>query len=401
MSIVFIGLSLVSVGIKSTHYLTVEKTDSKAVTGKKLGTGREVVSNSADRPNVLFVIFDSYARNDVLSDYYGFDNSEIMEYLKGKGFQIDTRSRSNYPFTILSLNSLLNMELTHLSEDFVKSKDKNWSLLYSLKHNRVMSVFREHGYNVVSHISMTGDNQTLGNDSWHGRLVSFAYNEVTRAIVHTSILRIMEKELLADPMRLDILHTIEGISQLNNKKEPFFLFAHIVCPHPPYIFNADGSKPDMIRSMWLRGQKLDNTHLTMKQHRDDYLNQVKFINSQIKKIVQTIDINEKTGDRATLIVFQADHGHSYILGDHLIEDKKPPRDCNRLQFSTLSAYRIPEKIKIDLYTGMTTTNVFRVLFNGLFDTHFDLVPDSSFFTAFFSTYEHFYDVTSDAKSEIK
>jgi len=339
-------------------------------------------SASGTKPNIIFVIFDSYARNDVLQRYYGLDNSEITKYLETKKFVVDLQSRSTYPFTILSLSALLNMEHTHLQDSFRQAKNKEAFLFDCLNSNRVMGIFKKNGYKIISYKSWAENNLTEGATGMRRRFLSLVYNEYSLAIVHVSIFRVMERELLAGPMRSDIHHIIDDISHPGAKKAPYFIFAHIVCPHPPYIFNADGSKPNIVSSIWWRGQ-----------NRDGYVNQVRFVNSQIRRIVDTID-NNRDGSN-TVIVFQADHGHGYIAGDHLLSDEYPPRDFSRLQFSTFSAYRLPEPVKAGLYQGMTSTNVFRVLLNGMFGMKLQLVPDTSFFTNIKGSYENYYDVTKD------
>jgi hypothetical protein len=60
-------------------------------------------------PDVYYIILDGYVRSDILLSNYGFDNSEFSENLEDRGFYIADQSYSNYPFTILSVPSTLNM----------------------------------------------------------------------------------------------------------------------------------------------------------------------------------------------------------------------------------------------------------------------------------------------------
>src|SRR5690606_30464261 len=60
------------------------------------------------QPDIYYLIYDKYASNQSLSDYYDFDNSEFTESLTEKGFYIAEKSRANYPSTLFSLSSSLN-----------------------------------------------------------------------------------------------------------------------------------------------------------------------------------------------------------------------------------------------------------------------------------------------------
>src|SRR2546423_1000109 len=63
----------------------------------------------ADRPDIYYIILDTYGRADVLRDLYGYDNRDFIEWLREKGFYVADRSRSNYSQTMLSVASSLNL----------------------------------------------------------------------------------------------------------------------------------------------------------------------------------------------------------------------------------------------------------------------------------------------------
>ena len=71
-------------------------------------------------PDIYYIIVDAYARNDILLDQFGFDNSEFYEFLKNRGFYVAYQSLSNYLWTHLSLASSLNM-------DYIPNIVPNWT----------------------------------------------------------------------------------------------------------------------------------------------------------------------------------------------------------------------------------------------------------------------------------
>ena len=60
---------------------------------------------AATRPNIYYIILDAYGRDDVLKKNYGYDNTELLTYLREKGFYVADKSYANYAQTALSLTS--------------------------------------------------------------------------------------------------------------------------------------------------------------------------------------------------------------------------------------------------------------------------------------------------------
>ena len=60
------------------------------------------------RPDIYYIILDGYARSDVMSKLFGFDNEPFLKRLEQKGFYVARRSTANYCQTPLSLSSSLN-----------------------------------------------------------------------------------------------------------------------------------------------------------------------------------------------------------------------------------------------------------------------------------------------------
>ena len=84
------------------------------------------VEEPALKPDVYYFIFDRYARQDVLAEYFHFDNQETLQALAQNNFFIGTQSFANYPNTYLSLASSLNLRyLDFLPQTLgVKNRDR-------------------------------------------------------------------------------------------------------------------------------------------------------------------------------------------------------------------------------------------------------------------------------------
>ena len=84
-----------------------------------------VATNS--KPDIYYIVLDGYGREDILNEYYAYDNSEFLENLAKRGFAVPHQARSNYPKTVLSISSTLNMD--YISNLMPELMDKTNPLL--------------------------------------------------------------------------------------------------------------------------------------------------------------------------------------------------------------------------------------------------------------------------------
>jgi len=147
-----------------------------------------------------------------------------------------------------------------------------------------------------------------------------------------------------------MLNELPAVSKLPGHK---FVFVHVLIPHIPYVFKADGSlQTDTGYFSGEQAQPINEDYL-----RDGYTAEVAFINSQMVAITREILANSTT---PPIIVIHGDHGL---------------RDDNRLKI--FEAVYLPGGEDF-LYPNITPVNLFRVIFNARFGTDYDLLPDASY-----------------------
>jgi len=197
------------------------------------------------------------------------------------------------------------------------------------------------------------------------------------------MLRVIEEQLmnglLADAMRQDILSILANLKLFDIPNRPTFIFIHVLSPHRPFIFNADGSKPKIFESDWGR-----------LAYMKGYIEQVRFIGTQVIEIANSL----RRRDTSAVIIVQADHGLGYKLTDYLYDRGRPPLEFLDSQYGILSAIYLPHGIMIP--EEITPVNLFRYLFNNLFDAKLEVLPDRAFFSSIKEPYA-FYEVTNDLK----
>jgi hypothetical protein len=332
--------------------------------------GSELAVGECSRfPDIYYIILDGYASNHTLMRFFGFDNHNFLEYLRGKGFYIASGSRSNYASSFLSLSSSLNMEyINYLSEvEGVKSNDRT-KAVYMIKNSRVMRFLKPWGYKFVHFRS--GSRLTDYNE-FADLNIACGLSEFTNTLVKTTMFKVFEIDL----RRRAVLCSFSEIPNVKKRiDEPRFVFAHIIVPHYPYIFDENG-KPT----------KVIEFRPSFNWDEEGYLDQLIFVNKKVKDIVDEL-LSET--DNQPVILLQADHGPSFTG-----EWNQPTEGFLNERMRILNAYYLPDDGESLLYESITPVNTFRVVFNHYFNTSYELLQDEVYFSNYSHPYE-FMNVTS-------
>lgn len=328
-------------------------------------------------PDIYYLIFDGYGRLDKIQKNYEFDNSAFVNALKERGFFVVENGLSNYSTTAYSLSSSLNMNY------LISDTEPGHSLI---KRNRVVVNLQRGGYRYILISSQWGPtaDSPIANEVIR---VSAKHSEMERQLFEAtpfwalycaatredSIDHLVATGLAADMTGLTKWreHIVKSISAIGTSAEesgPKFVFAHVICPHPPYIFASDGSLP----TQGSVGDFSDQQHPWTSKL---YASQVSHLNAFI---LEAVDKIIERSNRRTIIVLQGDHGTMSNLTDGNISD--PPEELIRERMSILFACRASPKVQEKLRHDMTPVNLFRIIFNAEFGADFELLPDKCYWS---------------------
>lgn len=313
------------------------------------------------RPDIYYIIIDSYAGQLSMRDLYAYDNSAFTQSLKKQGFIIDPQSRSNYPFTLTSMAATLNMSyLDRLTGSINKDSHDLAFLLTSIRKNAVTNFLSNKGYKCIF-ITSPAD-------------IKFGFSDM---LLNTSLLRIVQWDY-SNEARNQTLTSFKTLEQMPHTTQPFFVYAHIYCPHPPYVFGPNGEKVSEI------SQKL---HLVgLDETKRLYINQSKFTE---KKVMELVDAIMAKSSEKPIIIIQADHGPKNCAAPWKINDT-----LLKERFSIINAYYFPQNKETTIYKGITPVNTFRTVFNTYFNTALPMLPDKQYYCTYEKPYR-FNDVTAD------
>jgi hypothetical protein len=346
-----------------------------------------VSAGKADVPDIYYIILDGFAREDVLREVYDLNDSGFVNWLSEKGFKVARCSRSNYSQTYLSLASSLNM--TYLDSVAARTgpeSDNRSPLLQMIQANRVMRQLHQHGYTTVSFASgYTGTDLKSADLHYAPR---WALSEFANVLISTTPLPLLLERIVRrnqyDLHRERILYAFEHIPDAARLRRPVFVFCHIVSPHPPFVFGANGEKVNPGGSFTLtEGGSVGaiDEDRVRREYIERYRAQTQFIARKTQELVSRLLAESP---RPPLVVLQADHGPGSVLN---WDDPEPDELAER--FAILNACFIPGGGGL-IYDSITPVNTFRLLFNRLLGTNYDRLPDRSWFSTISRPW-HFYD----------
>ncbi|KAA3646314.1 MAG: hypothetical protein DWQ07_08835 [Chloroflexi bacterium] len=369
-------------------------------------------------PDIYYIILDGYGRNDILRDLYDFDNSKLTSFLLDKGFYIAENSYSNYSQTLLSLSSSLNMSYINYLTDELGRQSLNRDALGELvTDSQVLAFLKDYDYQFVTfetgakateirrsdyYLSPESDEdwgqvnerQLLVN-KFEGILIDSTLlilfldhdflipDFVKEAIFGSDNLREIVSSSEYQKHRERIEYTFTRLPDFASRDGKFFFFAHVIAPHPPFVFDASGAPLEPVAPFSFR----DGT-LSQEQERDyirGYRDQLEYINTLL---IDTIESILAQSTEAPIIIVQGDHGPGSQLKWTSIED------TNLLErMGILNAIHLPGGPDI-LYPDISPVNTFRSVFNCYFDTDFELLTEKHYISLYDSPYD-FLDITKE------
>ena len=314
------------------------------------------VGDGIQKPDIYLIVLDAHTGSDVLKKDFDYDNSSFIQELKDMGFYVAECAQSNYPASRLSVTATF------------RAKYHEEPTLYPVSSSLTIETVRSLGYKVITfenrsngHFDVGEDMRLSRNQMALGRIdITGGLSEFDMLLLKTSFFRIIyDMPQLVPGLDEQMLQKTEfyehyqqthfildELKQLPDMDGPKFVFAHILVPHPPFIFAPSG------KFRWLGKAK-------------GYLSNVEFIDSQIAQVADEII---KKSRIPPIIIIMGDHGPSGVPV------------TRQMRMSILNAYYVNDQARKDLYETITPVNSFRVVFNNYFGTDYPLLGDKSYYS---------------------
>jgi hypothetical protein len=354
-------------------------------------------SKQTSKPDVYYIVFDRYANATTLNDDYHYDNSGFLDFLRSRQFVVRDDAYANYPFTMSSISSTLAMQYhTGLEQQFSKdSFQTGFPYRTILNDPPAAKLFKDNGY-TYNQVASWWDFTRIGihadtnpTEGYRFRIfgAQFFLSDLERDIFNKSVMfpllkkgmtvggRVVIKYDRDYNPRENLDHQISALKNIAGTKNqsPQFTFAHILSPHDPYIFKADGSD-----TLYDHGRNDSGADETVK-----FTNQLTYLNTQAEDVLGYI----RSHDPGAAIIVQADEGpypkefRYPLTPDRYYNPKDLAVPQMRQKFGVLASYYMPGAQASDVAAYVdSSVNPLRFVFSNYLGYKMDKLPDCNFAT---------------------
>jgi len=353
-----VGVCLLIVPLVS-YGLARARQDAPAATEASKGGDALTPEALAALPDIYYIIPDSYPRADVLLETFGHDNTPFLDALKERGFHVVGDAHSNYPKTQMSLAS--SMDLDYLDPEQLKAE---WdealpNFVAQIWDNKVMDFLESRGYEFPTFSS--GVAATEINTGRFVKPDTFLLTELQQVYLGMTPLRSPVERFSRSSEANRVLFVLDELGKVRRGDKPMFVFAHMMTPHMPHNFDAEGNS-------------LSETPPYYEGFRDA----VVCINDRFLTMIDRIRARQPN----SVIIIQGDHGcrsdWQSTAGSDLLPWKGTREEYIRDYTAVLNTIYFPDGDYSDFYPGITPVNTFRIMFNKYFGMKYELLPDKTF-----------------------
>ena len=318
-------------------------------------------------PDIYYIVLDRYAGGSTLQEFYDFDNSEFLDGLEDRGFYIASESTSNYLKTRSSLASSLNMEyINYLSDELGEEFMDTSPIFAMMRDHKLQRLLRSAGYESLHFGSWWGPtrvNPYADSSYSYSRMPYFSMFVVESIMAYPVGAALGITDDRNSRHRECALYSLEQLAEIPDIEDPTFVFAHMLLPHPPYVFGSDG-------------RYLTAEEAAEAGGRTAYLSQLAYCNDRIQQLVDTILLKS---DAPPIIILQADEGPFPAGTDSRDFGWERASEAQlKHKMRIFNAYYLPGIDDAILYPSITPVNSFRVVLNSYFDADLELLPDRSY-----------------------
>jgi hypothetical protein len=333
--------------------------------------GAAMVSLVARHPrNIYWIVLDGYPRADVLRQFFDFDNTPFLNGLRDLNFVVYDRAVASFPETIFSISSTLS--LGFLADGESSTRILPQQELYQIVRGQsvVVNTIRSMGYHYI-HFQNGYDNLTQcplegaicvrGNLARDDLLDEFDVALLSKTPLIDVIARGSANLAIDETpfLRGSVRDLTDKLAEVQAHGGPFFLYGHVLAPHPPIRFRRDCSTraaaPDLLR--WDPADK------------PAFLEQLICVNTEAIDLLGKI----ARSDPEAIVVVQSDHGTAFRG-----QFEKPIDAWDGLdlleRFGALNAIRMPARCAQDAEGSVDLINTFARVLNCISDGH---LPDQA------------------------
>ncbi|MFL5776456.1 MAG: hypothetical protein ACJ76W_09305 [Chloroflexota bacterium] len=371
-----LGLGALAVALTVISLATILPTEVEEATTPRtvVAAGRTLpTTTAAPKRDVYWLIFDRYGSDR--SFQIGYDTKNpLTPWLKDHGFDVLADSHANYVGTALSLSTTLNMTpLAELTKGVPETSNSYEPVYRALQGSLTVRQFQALGYRYL-HLGSWW-NPTRTDSAADRNFNADGVSDFTSAVAESSIVPVLSEAFVPEELpptepAKHLKHNTFALNKLDAlplEGGPKFVFGHILLPHPPYVFDANGA---YIESPQRAG--ISETQA--------WEGQLEYTNRRLESFLE--ELLSKPESERPIIILQADEGpwpDAYGRDKYGFNWAAASEDELEMKFGILNAWYVPGGTgALGLRQDQTAINTFPTLFDRYFGLDYPTLPDRVF-----------------------
>ena len=326
------------------------------------------------RPDVLILVLDGYARDDVLAERYRFDNEPFLTALADRGFAVPRNVAANYTGTYGALAAIYALDYP-VADGTMSGADHDRIAATLAGDNVLMRSFSEAGYDI-----------TFFENGWEGSTCPPAADVCVRDglwaktmwdLGNLTLLAPVVESRWTHPFTSMAVPQMERLVEITGQDSaagsPRLIMAHITVPHPPLhldaactLSNAPEGRRPLIREPGMTEAEVE-ARLAL------FGDQTACVNSTVLAAVDGF----LEGNPDGLVMITADHGP-----DSFLQASTNPYEWSRTAITErtaiMSAYRIDDACVVSVSDSMSPVNGARLVSDCALGGEYAALPDRSY-----------------------
>ncbi|MDQ3492874.1 MAG: hypothetical protein M3452_06390 [Chloroflexota bacterium] len=321
---------------------------------------------ASQQRDIYYLVFDRYGSEWSLDYHFGVE-SDLPEWLSDQGFQVATQSHANYRATDFSLAATLNMTyLDDLTARYGRDTGDRTAARQMVRDHAVGRFMQAQGYR-YTHLGSWYDPTRTSLLADESRSYD-AESEFSAVMRHTTIvpafLRMLGHQDEALTLRERHVRIADfqfrQLAELREDPGPNFVFAHVLLPHSPYVFRADGR-------LVTKAEEVSEPESRL------YGGQLAYLDGRIKATIEHLLAGPP--EEQPIIIVQGDEG-PFARKDVDWEGREA--EYLQVRFGILNALYLPGVAQDAVHPSITSVNTFRLVFSRYFEADLPLLEDRSF-----------------------
>ena len=322
------------------------------------------------RPDIYFLVFDRYGSADAIERRFGLSN-DLYAWLAEQGFEVPANSHANYRATDFSLAATLNMQfLDNLTEEVGRVSGDRTPAHAMIRNHEVGRFLKSQGYRYYQLGSWFGPTRSV--DIADENIVLGVTSEFEAVLNDTTVVPAIERvngtakvetpveqRTIRERHQEGTLFALRQLRRISTAPGPKFVFAHILLPHDPYVFKADGSP-------------LSEAEANATPERELYAAHLEYTNAQIREIVGYLLGGPE--DERPIVILEGDEGP---LACQSVDCVSNTPEYLKIRLGNLVAMYLPGA-DVNLPDDFTSVNTFRLVFSEYFGADLPPLPNRSF-----------------------